>query len=464
MPTGLGGYMRGDDGRRLDGYKVADEKRVHQRFARRNSGVLVTSRNFVGPARLSDAVEESTSTPIYEVLVDCTDLVFEFGNWWDEFYGDSIYNPTPDTPLNDLTIQAAIQKYPSGEIIPLFFSNGEWSATIKPGGLVATLAHSAVYRAGEAFVLRVYVNTGSATGVFPAVRQTAWSSYGEGRRDGGNYADSGTVNSSFSFAYAPFRVTGIPLNNVYPMQVGFFGDSIADGSGDYQRAQNRGFIVRALETAALPFIGHASGGRLGYDFVTPKYHHLTARMFSGITHGIWEFGANDFLTKTLTEMKTSTISGVQMFSERGARMAATTLVPRTTSSDSWATVANQTPLATESVRTGYNDWLRDGAPVDEDTLVPVATGTSGALRAGDDGHPLVAYIEVADTVESARNSGKWKALGTSGRDASYTADGVHPTPGDYPSPASHPAGPEGHAAMAIPVAAWLAAEHADWTE
>ena len=36
----------------------------------------------------------------------------------------------------------------------------------------------------------------------------------------------------------------------------------------------------------------------------------------------------------------------------------TTLCPLTTSSDSWATVANQTVRTCESMRTGFNTWIR----------------------------------------------------------------------------------------------------------
>ena len=51
---------------------------------------------------------------------------------------------------------------------------------------------------------------------------------------------------------------------------------------------------------------------------------------------------------------------------------------------------------------------------------PQAVGAVGGtvLRAGAVGHPLAGYIEVADTVESARNSGLWKA--------GYSGDGTHP--------------------------------------
>jgi hypothetical protein len=48
----------------------------------------------------------------------------------------------------------------------------------------------------------------------------------------------------------------------------------------------------------------------------------------------------------------------------------------------------------------------------------VAIGTSGAVLAGQAGHPLYSHWEIADQVETAHNSGIWKA--------SYTTDGLHP--------------------------------------
>lgn len=102
----------------------------------------------------------------------------------------------------------------------------------------------------------------------------------------------------------------------------------------------------------------------------------------------------------------------------GQRVIQTTITPNTTSTDGWATTGNQTPVnaTVESHRVQLNDWLRGGAPMSGG--LAVAVGTSGALLAGDTGHPLYGYWEITDNVESARNSGIWKA--------GYTTDGLHP--------------------------------------
>jgi hypothetical protein len=40
--------------------------------------------------------------------------------------------------------------------------------------------------------------------------------------------------------------------------------------------------------------------------------------------------------------------------------------------------------------------------------VAVAAGTSGAIVAGQTGHPLAGYFDAANAVESSLNSGLWK--------------------------------------------------------
>lgn len=81
-----------------------------------------------------------------------------------------------------------------------------------------------------------------------------------------------------------------------------------------------------------------------------------------------------------------------------------TIAPYTTSTDSWATTANQTVQATEAVRVAVNTWIR------------ALTTATIANFAG--------VLEIADAQESARNSGKWKANGSTGQLA-YTVDGLH---------------------------------------
>jgi lysophospholipase L1-like esterase len=82
------------------------------------------------------------------------------------------------------------------------------------------------------------------------------------------------------------------------------------------------------------------------------------------------------------------------------------------------------------VRVQINDWIRARCP-ENGSGVPQLAGTPGAVASPF----LSGWFETADTVESARNSGKWKATGSA---SGYTADGVHPSQ-------------TGHAAMAAAI-------------
>ena len=106
-------------------------------------------------------------------------------------------------------------------------------------------------------------------------------------------------------------------------------------------------------------------------------------------------------------------------------MYQTTVTPQTTSTDAWVTTANQTVTAVHARRIGLNDWIRDGAPFDTATGLAVAVGATGStiVRAGTRAHPLKGFFEIADIVETSRNSGIWKA--------GWTTDGLHPNATGY---------------------------------
>jgi hypothetical protein len=53
-------------------------------------------------------------------------------------------------------------------------------------------------------------------------------------------------------------------------------------------------------------------------------------------------------------------------------------------------------------RIALNDWRRDGHPTIVGVAVPA--GSEGALRAGEEGHPYIGYLETADVTETTRNS------------------------------------------------------------
>jgi hypothetical protein len=195
-----------------------------------------------------------------------------------------------------------------------------------------------------------------------------------------------------------------------------------------------GFAQRAVLAANLPYMNVAKPGEKATDIATTPTEFLKLRMVSTMacTKVIEGYSRNDWAnSRTLAQIQADKLTIWGWFYARNIPVYAWTSIPGTTSTDSWATVGNQTTVAGESVRLTLNAWIRDGAPIDATTRAAVVVGTSSnVLRIGAATHPVAAYWELADTVESARDSGKWKA--------SYTADGTHPNA-------------TGHAAMAAGV-------------
>lgn len=111
-----------------------------------------------------------------------------------------------------------------------------------------------------------------------------------------------------------------------------------------------------------------------------------------------------------------------------------TVSPRTSSTDAWATSVNQTPIANGAARVTYNQWLRDGAPIDNNSQ-PLTTGVAPGptvFRIGSAFHPVNApaaraVIDISSAVETATDSGVWKNA-ANGNGGPWTNDGIHPLP------------------------------------
>jgi hypothetical protein len=125
------------------------------------------------------------------------------------------------------------------------------------------------------------------------------------------------------------------------------------------------------------------------------------------THVHFEYGVNDLTAgRTAAVIQAALQAGYALFPTK--KISQSTIPPVTASTDTWLTLANQTTAGTNPQRVILNNWIR--------------TKPS----------PLWAYFEVADAVESARDSGLWKApTGSTGIYSPVTGDGTHETPYGY---------------------------------
>ena len=191
------------------------------------------------------------------------------------------------------------------------------------------------------------------------------------------------------------------------------GDSIAHGGGDVGALYTIptipvGFLSRALSGKA-GLLNISIGGDEGIWFQTTNGSFRRFSAINTVNSAIIEYGHNDLVSA----VSAATFEAVALdLANKIRRLGISkvfliTIVPQTTSTDNWATTANQTPVATDPQRVLYNTWVRAKCPIDPNTLAPVTVGTSGALYAGQTGHPITDFFDVASTVESSLNSGLW---------------------------------------------------------
>lgn len=374
----------------------------------------------IGTASYSpDALRTWSCTP-FTLAVATPIVVLEFVNW-------SAAATDTDGPAA-MTLRVGLENA-AGVILPVKFQGAD-TISVPPGGTVRTDPIFVDGAAGDLFHPRVCCTMASGTtyvynGVAYSSRGWASSPVQDSSRSGTQWA--GGANG----AVVPSRILGKPAFGAAPRVVAIIGDSIAQGAS-HSLDQALGGFTLALKNQNVPSVKIAKGGETGVSFATIAASSRRLAACAGCTDAIVQYGTNDFAgASTLAQVQAALITVWQRLVRMGMSVRQTTITPRTTSTDSWATTTNQTPVAGFTVgakREQFNEWVRDGAPILAGVAVATGSNAGGTLRAGTTGHPLVGYIEVADAVESARNSGLWKVTGSAN---GWTSDGIHPL-GDTP--------------------------------
>lgn len=272
-------------------------------------------------------------------------------------------------------------------------------------------------RAGDTVTARLYLEAttvqhraAKALGVNPA-------RWGEGDLTATGVGISEKSNTQ---KYLP---TVVSLSGMtYPATVSVLGigDSIFEsGSGN-----PTGYTLGVQQA------GHAflNAGRWGGSTIGTGDVGLTG-LPANFTHVLDEYAFNDLTNEAVAKTMADKIATwAWLHAQNPAlKITACTVTPYPSSTDGWTTLAGQTPgvgtvydgLNRHQRAVVYNDWIRDGAPILNGIAAPGATDPA-AKRAGQAGHPLAGWIEIADTVESSRNSGIFRV-----DKGSLTADGAH---------------------------------------
>lgn len=363
----------------------------------------VATRGSVYTSGLSNGTDTSTTyLTKHTLLRDTGTIRLAYGNFYNNA-GAETAGP------NDIAVKVEIRLADSS-VIPVTFG-GQVTRTINPNGLATSDPVSVNQLAGAVISVVTYVSV-TAGQKWPVGIATVTAN-GEGRTANADQTGGGAVTATAVFAYSPLQIVGdVPPGA--PVLAGI-GDSIMAGTGD---SNTIGMFYRA-------FSGVLAEQRIAYPsesvngFSQPRLSARRLPLIDCATHAICNLGVNDVKAGTAAAtIEANLVKVWRAVAARGILVRQTTITPVTTSTDVWATTANQTVTANEAIRVALNTWLRAGAPLDAGTLAVVSAGTSGALIAGQPGHPLRAVVELADTVETARNSGIWQA--------GYTGDGTHP--------------------------------------
>lgn len=261
---------------------------------------------------------------------------------------------------NGYTVTASIE-YPIGATPRQIWFGGNPSITIVPGRTLVFSDPIAVgIAAGARYSIRTFV-TWTGTFWFSGNQSSLLGAGAEWTTRGIDLADhtldltntaSTTAGQGFSPIVQARTQTRIPV-------LGIVGDSISGGTNDQtDPVTNSRSIIRSLRNK-MPGIDTGVGGYSTLFYLQRNEGaHLVLR--DSITHMIMELGVNDINSG----MSFATLSSnwqkiMAPFLNRGLKCYGWTLTPRSTSTDAFLTLANQTVLSApnEANRQLFNAWL-----------------------------------------------------------------------------------------------------------
>lgn len=225
--------------------------------------------------------------------------------------------------------------------------------------------------------------------------------------------------------FCPVAIVGKAVGNP-DIAVGGFGDSIMDGFNATGRNGNSdgsdskaGFFVQGLRGVngrTIPNINFGASSTKGTNTVlmpdAGTAFQKRAALLKYITHAIENFGTNDIGTAAGSSLPVADIMAAKriLWGKLRAggvgKIYAVPLIPRTSSTDSWATVANQTPINADFAPGGKRDQIN--------------TQLQAAVTAGE----LDGYFDLNASMADATSPEKWAATGTAN---GVSADGTHPS-------------------------------------
>ncbi|WCT75044.1 SGNH/GDSL hydrolase family protein [Sphingomonas naphthae] len=238
-------------------------------------------------------------------------------------------------------------------------------------------------------------------------------------------------------ATGAFMATAVIAEQITPVPVVMIaGDSISDGYGGAKLGL--GYLGRAFTDRNVAWCNF---GNPGSNMLSLSYHGaVTAQMVEYVDHIVCHIGTNDLgsTAPTLEIFKANMLTLAKTWLRAHSKIWFATIVPRNTSTDSWATYANQAvrtdvpsggTQTLEALRVSVNNWLRDTSPsgavawLQANLKVGTVAGIIDpclAVERNADGSALA----LVGGQQTAGTGGRWIVNGA----ANYaTGDGIHPS-------------------------------------
>ena len=306
-------------------------------------------------------------------------IKLEFPNWYLGGSGETAMG-------GDATIYAGLE-YPLGSTPVRIPFGGLAAGTIPDGQSLLSDALAISIPAGEQFAIKTLYENSAGVPYITVNRNQAAERWQGGT---GALTDNTTTSTNPStlstLAYVPAAIIGMTRRRTFF----FAGDSKVQGQGDTSGIGLKGELERSIG-GDYAFINACRGGEGIVGPVTDDYSRRLA--LSGYCSDvISNYGINDISAGSSAELTASRLAEFAEFFT-GKPVHQMTVAPRSASSDGFATVENQTTHGNNAERVELNSLIRAGI-----------AGFTG-------------FIELADVVESARDSGLWKA--------GHTSDGLH---------------------------------------
>lgn len=196
----------------------------------------------------------------------------------------------------------------------------------------------------------------------------------------GAYADLTVGNQA---TCGPIAIIGDELSQTGQPAVALIGDSILAGAGDRPRTDftwaGRGYFDQFLSGQCPAFQASLGGDGAAYKIGVYSYNfHNRFRFVEMCDIAYVALGTNDLVAGTaLATIQSALTTLATQLKARGVRkVILATALPRTTSTDGWQTLANQTVVATNDFtnqRALFNAWVLT-VPSPFDAVIDIRSG------------------------------------------------------------------------------------------